>query len=347
MPGRQAVTLIDCKERQRQSPYLSNVADAAVQRFNAEYLVFSLHLKQAEDLKFSDFEFSTTYLGDWLNPQVFAITLEDFKERFETPLLHLVQFGTSCLNSMTFLKATPPGRDEAIKVISTTSFDLIERSSEPIFQYFLFNNSDIQKQFDSFVFNWFQFHRRSQHIFRLYFDSMNIGFQFGVSRFLNLIQAIESYHAEKAETPSITSKKEVFADNKSQVLKTVNDRTLADWLKKELSFFPVLRSRLEELMGAAGDVMDPLVNDVDSFISKVIDSRNYYTHYDPKKKVKAAFGIELEALIYTLRNLLNYQILIECKLGEDVCKQLVTNSYQYKSTKKIIDENDFWKKEIA
>ena len=56
LPGRQAVTLIDCKERQRQSPYLSNVADAAVQRFNAEYLVFSLHLKQAPDLKFSDFQ---------------------------------------------------------------------------------------------------------------------------------------------------------------------------------------------------------------------------------------------------------------------------------------------------
>lgn len=399
LPGTQPITLINCKERQRQSPYLGNATDGAVQRFNAEFAIFGFHFNKAEDALFTSFEFSSTYLVDWLNPNLFdftheggslvlkalptnsfkcsignveilfsssvvsshsedvnfsknvsisvsfrqGMTINKFQDHYQTPLIDLIQFGTSCLNSITFLNATPIGSTDAVKIFNTNSFDRIERS-EIIYQYILFNYADIKNDFSSFLQSWFLFYEKSQHIFRLYFDSLNIGFQFSVSRFLNIVQAIESYHAEKNESQYIVQKKEEYKKNKALVVSLLEaDSTLSEWAKIELTFFPTLRVRLKELLEGASEVMQPVINNADSFVSKVIDSRNYYTHYDPKKKLKAAFGLELEVIVYVLRILLNHQILLECNLEKTKYQKLITKSELFQLTQKIVRENNFWK----
>lgn len=59
LPGSSIITLIGCKETERQSPYFHNTSKSATQRFIADGALFNTHLNSAEELKFSSFEFST------------------------------------------------------------------------------------------------------------------------------------------------------------------------------------------------------------------------------------------------------------------------------------------------
>jgi hypothetical protein len=151
-----------------------------------------------------------------------------------------------------------------------------------------------------------ELHRKAQHIFKLYFDSIQIGFQFPVTKFLNIIQSIESYHALKSKNNSL-----------------------------------ILRVRLKDVLEDSEDTLHEIIEDSEGFMNKVINTRNYYTHYNPQKIQKAANNIELLALTYTLRLLLNYQLLLACGLNKKKCKQLIEGHYYYDSSKELVEENKF------
>jgi hypothetical protein len=366
VPGNVPVTLIYCKERQRESPYIHNTAEAAVQRFKAEHLLFGHHVDKIESLKFTSFEFSTTYLVDWVNSRQIdikfegknavvstlpktnsivkgedyeiiitswastslggnynstqytsvevklsqAIGVEVFKERFQNPILDLIQFGSSFLNSITFMNVKFNDLNDSHKLISTSEFDQISRETEPIKHYALFRLSDFEATWDTFIINWLKFHNKAQHIFRLYFDSMHIGFQFPVTKFLNIIQAIESYHSEREENEDIN-----------------------------------LRIRLNELFEESNGLFSKTVQNKETFITKCMDTRNYYTHYNVKKRIKAASGLELEALTNSLRLLLNFHLLVACQISKDKSKELITENYLFDYIMQLTDESNFWKKD--
>jgi hypothetical protein len=59
----------------------------------------------------------------------------------------------------------------------------------------------------------------------------------------------------------------------------------------------------------------------DDFKRKLKQSRNYYTHYNPNLRDKAAIGDELEALTVTCRALINYLILKHLDVPEEVIKK--------------------------
>lgn len=59
----------------------------------------------------------------------------------------------------------------------------------------------------------------------------------------------------------------------------------------------------------------------DEFKRKVKQSRNYYTHYNPNLKDKAVKGEELEKLTVSCRALINYLILKQLNVSEEVLKE--------------------------
>jgi hypothetical protein len=401
VPGSGPVTLLCCKERQRESPYINNTSKGAVQRFIAGHFLFNYHASDIKSLKFSYFEFSTTYLVDWVDSKqldfkfqgnssivtslpntnlvvhgkgyeikitswastsmggsynssqhssvsiklIEGITLGIFDERFKKPLLDLFQFGSSCLNSILFLNATPIEFDKTIKIISSVEFDRINRSIESIKHDALFRLSDFENTWQEFIINWLRFHQKSQYIFGLYFDSFYIGFQFPVSKFLNIIQAIESYHSERNDSQIILTEKDKFFEKKKKALSLVmkDDKQLANWIDTKFSYFTTLRSRLKELIEEASPVLISVLDNNELFVSRVIDSRNYYTHYDTEKRIKAAHGTELEAITGLLRVLLGFNILLECGVSKEKCVELILRYNYYKAIQDIVAENRFWK----
>lgn len=401
VPGSGQVTLLYCKERQRESPYINNTSKGAVQRFQANHSLFGYHAKNIESLKFSNFEFSTTYLVDWVNSKqlelefegnnsivtslpktdlmvnvvdyeititswastslggsynssthssvyvklIQGISLESFEREFQTPILDLVQFGSSYLNSILYLMATPIETGKQIKIISSTEFDKINRSDESINRDVLFRLTDFGNSWSEFIVRWLKFHQKSQYIFGLYFDSFYIGFQFPVSKFLNIIQAVESYHSGRSDSELILSEKGKFLRRKKRAINFLlkSDNELATWIDSKFSFFTTLRSRLKEFVEEAGPLLVSVLDNKELFVKRVIDTRNYYTHYDTEKKIKAARGIELETITGILKVLLGFNILLECGVNKEKCVELIMKSSDYKVMQDMVSENRFWR----
>jgi hypothetical protein len=366
VPGNATVSLANCKERQRKSPYMANISDGAVQQFRCDYMVIGQYLSK-DQMKFSSFEFCTTYLVGWANLQqtkqsfsgnesvvttiprqdfmasyegnkitlsswaltdlaedhnsttqtsisvdvIETISFETFKENFLTPLADLVQFGSALLNSVTFITVTPPNTEGGVKLTPTHDFDRIEHEKEPVIHYSFFLFSDVQNVWGDFLPKWMALHSGARHIFRLYFDSLHIGPQFPVTKFLNIVQATESFHAERSKNDSL-----------------------------------LLRTRLQALLDESDGIMSAMIADFDAFISRTVDTRNYYTHYSTKKKERAAEGLELLALTFSLRLLLNYHILAGCGLDKSLCRNLIEKNHYYTQEKnsfaKIIFGNSNW-----
>jgi hypothetical protein len=189
------------------------------------------------------------------------------------------------------------------------------------------------------------FYTKSQHIFRLYFDSIHISFQFPVSKFLNIIQAIESYHTERDVTELISQKKQEFQERKKEAVKIIKreNHELGDWTNAEFKYITPLRLRLEELCNESNFIFNAFIPNKEYFIGKVMDSRNYYTHYDPKKKLKAASDIELEVMTGALRMLIGLNILVECGVSKEKLKKLILENAYFKVLKRSIEENNLWR----
>lgn len=397
IPGDSIATLIDCHERERESPYISNTAKGSVQRFIAKHLLFGRHIPTLNEVVFSSFEFSTTYLSDWVNVRLLDIEFKgkstvvtslpnerlaikgdgyeltitsyvntslggnynstqhssisvdvtspiswsDFEENFQKPLLDLVQFGSLFLNSITFQNISHD--DDTLKMISAGRFEQITRAKDFGIHEAMFLLSDLGADAPAFIISWLDFYKRFRHIFSLYFDSAHIGFQFPVSRFLNVMQAVESYHAERKETPFVAARKNEFKKKKQTVIDCLQEKfsELGEWIKDEFSYFTVLRTRLEELITEAGSVMD-IVGDHGLFISRVMDSRNYYTHYNPKKKTKAAVDMELSTMTEVLRLLLSFHILTSCGMEKDNAIKLLKERQYLRSVKNVIKDHRLW-----
>lgn len=122
--------------------------------------------------------------------------------------------------------------------------------------------------------------------------------------FLNLVQALETYHA-RFVTNNV---RKYITRAKTLVANYVNYKRWLTFLCDEgqrTSRKIYLKSRLADLMFADGQNLER-----DSqFIQKIVDTRNYYTHYDPKKINRSFTPAELSKVNYKLMLLLEYHIL--------------------------------------
>lgn len=365
LPGQAPVTLITCQEFQRDSSFLSDTISTAMQRFSVTAMLESENIQDADKSVFSGFEFGTTYLDEWINlsqfdvnfkddlatisqlaHQVFAakgdgfeitfnsyskvnvfdpprsiqqtsvqinltkeMSLQEFEETYYNPLVDMIQFCASVLNTRTFTNILPAGGKDWRKVMIADSQERITKASEPVTRYSLLPFKDISGKIQDFVINWLAIHKQYEHVFRLYFDSLLTTHQFPTMRFLTVIQALESYHSEREEDDSIE-----------------------------------LKLRLHSLFGEAKFVEDELCLDIDMFVVKVRDTRNYYTHYNSKKKPRAVTGLELTHMTYVLRIYLNFHILLLSGLSEDDAQTRVKSHYLISQTKNVVQQAGFWQR---
>jgi hypothetical protein len=397
VPGGHIMTLVDCKEYEWKSPMFQVSKATSTQKFRIDNLVFSLQTESTP--KFQGFEFATTYLLDWVAPDLVdsnfdfkapvltgaapkkvsfkyrnatidinswvspnfnhykealpqqasisielehEITVRQFREEYQRPIVNLIQFATSHLNSVTFLKVTPKGAKDSIRVVDTNEFDQITHASESIVHHLLFRLDDLTDDISTFIVNWLDAHSTFQHIFSLYFGSRQVKHQFPVLQFLNLIQALESFHYERESTPLLSSEKEQFNNRKLTIMNKIQSSEDLDWLKTNLNYHTQLRVRLVELHSEATGSLADLVGDSNVFIKRLVDSRNYYTHYNPKLKAKAAVGDELFALIYILRIWLDFHFMNKCGIKPEKCSELIKRNSFYDSVKSITKQNKYW-----
>ncbi|AUW96019.1 ApeA N-terminal domain 1-containing protein [Streptococcus pluranimalium] len=237
----------------------------------------------------------------YAEPVEWEVFLEDIKK-----VEHLIGFGIQRKVRFEGIRCQLFNNDSRYECYNdevTLGIGKIENTDNQHPYFFLYNLETIIEE-DHFS-KWIYYYGKLQPILDLYFLMLdNQYYLTSETVFLNMVQALETFHA-RFITDDV---KEYIARSKSLV-ESLHD--YEGWLsflcddrqQRERSIY--LKSRLADLMFADGQYLelDP------KYIQKIVDTRNYYTHYNLKKLGKSFTKSELPIVNYRLKILLEFHIL--------------------------------------
>ena len=154
--------------------------------------------------------------------------------------------------------------------------------------------------------------------------------------FLNIIQALETYHSrfyyEDKKDKYVKSVMNRFEE--STIYEKIKPLLLSDTQMDEHCNYIILVSRLNDLMI---DDNNPLFYEYwaerDNYAQVIADTRHYYTHYGKAKEAKALKGEDLKDAICTMSWLLEYHIC--ASLGIDISRKIGQEMNTYDAWKRL------------
>ncbi|MDK2741680.1 MAG: hypothetical protein NDI90_02120 [Nitrospira sp. BO4] len=192
----------------------------------------------------------------------------------------------------------------------------------------LFQYRHVAQELEKVMTNWLANYEISEPAFNLYFASQSGAHRYIDGSFLSLAQGIETLHRRNSD--KILMPESEFTQLVNVLLKACpNDKQ--KWLSGKLTYGNELslRHRLTDMI----DPFQPLYGsstEGKAFISKVIDTRNYLTHYDKNLSAKAATGTDLWKLCMKLEVLFQLHFLRLMGLENEYIKHLVNQNYAMK-----------------
>lgn len=173
---------------------------------------------------------------------------------------------------------------------------------------------------------WCQVYPKLKPILDLYFGACMNENETDEMIFLNLVQALETFHAR-----FITNKVKEYFHRVDEMTEKYPKREAAKWHQflvddgqKRNKNGIYLRSRLADLTFAEGDILHITLGDeidLEEFLQKVIFTRNYYTHYDDTKLERSFVQEDIPYVNRILIGLLQYHILKLLGIGTDKLKK--------------------------
>ena len=277
------------------------------------------------------------YYNDYLYPLQNFLTLATNQQNLVTELILFSHHGK---------KIDYPYHDsseEPIKVIARFIYekDNEENQVSPII---IFSLKDIENEFSLYIQKWLNITDEIKHICNIYFGlKYNKSIGFTESYFLFMSQAVESYHRVKKNNLSIPL--EAHQKRLKEIYDTIPENYL-DWLKEKLAHSNelTLKDRLEQLITIHKGIIQPFLHDennINNFIKRVRNTRNYYTHYNQSLNGKYAQGSELFRLAQVLSFLLLACLLSELGCTNERCVELVSRCNDYQFTVHFVKEEGF------
>jgi chemotaxis regulatin CheY-phosphate phosphatase CheZ len=149
---------------------------------------------------------------------------------------------------------------------------------------------------------------------------------------LSLVGAIEAYHRRTMDNFELP--KEQHNKRLEEILRSVPEE-YKGWLNEKLAYSneKSLRKRLREIVKEFDPILKELIPDLDSFVDKVVKTRNYLTHNDEKLKDQAVAGKELLELVENLKIIAEICLLKELGFTLDKIKNLISRN---RKTRKFI-----------
>lgn len=143
-------------------------------------------------------------------------------------------------------------------------------------------------------------------------------------QYLNIVQALETYHARFKYNDLKKYKKHVIKLFEVEDLDDIDEKNRNAYFDTTQSdeniSYIILKSRLVDLMNDdfrlslfplfIGGIQVELYD----FIEKLVDTRHYYTHYGKTKEEKSLRGIDLQYAIAVLMEVFDYHFLVELGL---------------------------------
>jgi hypothetical protein len=140
------------------------------------------------------------------------------------------------------------------------------------------------------------------------------------------VQALEAYH--RRTTPAVDLTEDEHEKRMESILRAVPERHRT-WLEEKLRYSNELnlRKRIKHILDGHPQTVDSVVGsgkDRTNFVKKVIDTRNYRTHFDESLEGRAARGKELHRINEKLKELIEMCLLAEIGFEDDEIKKAVT-----------------------
>lgn len=193
----------------------------------------------------------------------------------------------------------------------------------------LFTLNDIRDDFEKYIKTWYEKKEKLGEVVNLYFGTLYNPSRYLIQEFLSIITSLEAYH-RRFGTNFIWSDEE-FKKIQSQVISSV-DSEYNEWVKNKFQYGnePSLRKRLKDFLEQFKVHLEknPLFGS--KFVDDVVNTRNYYTHYDNELKEKKMNDNEIFPCIQMLRVLMEICFLSELGFPHDKITLLVQKSIKEK-----------------
>lgn len=179
----------------------------------------------------------------------------------------------------------------------------------------LFSLNDIRNRFGEILNNWFNITERLEPVYNLYFATSNNPRLYVLNQFLNLVQALETYHRRHPDMRRTIRPEEEHQQRVNEILGRVPEHM--DFLNWRLqnSNEPTLEERLTELLTRMQPVIEnSSIGQLEPRI--IVATRNYNTHFDERRREESLTGIELFNATRRLKVLLELYLLQD--LGFDM-----------------------------
>ena len=184
------------------------------------------------------------------------------------------------------------GRTEPIPVNIYYSSWSYSTDEPKIYQHdMLFRFRQIQNDAERIINNWIEAYEKIAPTFNLYFLA-KMGMQtYLEERFMALVQGLEAYHRRTSDEKRMDEAE--FEELVENLIEKCPEEH-REWLSRELKYGNEvsLRKRLRDLIKPFKDVIGNREKR-NNLIDRIVNTRNYLTHYDPCLESEAAEGQDL------------------------------------------------------
>jgi hypothetical protein len=199
-------------------------------------------------------------------------------------------------------------------------------------EYFLFTYKDVEAHFATIIEQWFSKKEIMEPVINSAYVSYSGPQAYLENQFLSAVQALEVFHRRFRQKTELLKKEHA---TKWQTIISALSTEQQEYINKfEYAYEPGLTRRLKDLIKEfKTTTIKKLLgssNETNDFIYKVVNSRNFYTHYDMGLNEKALKGAGLHYATEKLQLLLIIAILCEVGFDYKELEQLVSKLEPYK-----------------
>lgn len=175
----------------------------------------------------------------------------------------------------------------------------------------------VKDNFENIMKNWLSKKDMLNPIIDYFVDAHETEFRIPIS-FLKVVQAIEAYSRRMRKNEIMPP--EIFEKKVQSILEKIESEDDKRLVKSILSNEPRLRQRLTELFDETNYVFNISSAKRKSYINKIVNTRNYYTHFDKSLEDKILNPTEMFYLSRLIRSVLRVLLLQELGLSQDLIK---------------------------
>lgn len=192
----------------------------------------------------------------------------------------------------------------------------------------LFRFDHVSGSFEKIINSWFHAYSKIRPALSLYFSSATNTHKFLESRFLFLIQGLETYHRK---TSSETRMEENRYEELVSRLVHVCSESHREWLESRLKHGNEisLRQRIKRIIQPYKSLIGNNKRR-EQLIASIVDTRNYLTHYEERLRVRAASGNDLWDLCMKLEAIFQLLILKELGFEKNEIESILSRNYKLK-----------------